>query len=234
MKIHMVEQGSGDWHRLRLGIPTASEADSLVTPKTGALSASWRGYAYKLLAERLLNASGTSLDDIPYIARGKDLEPEAVRQYEFAEEVETLPVGFITDDAGRFGASPDRLIAGRKAGVEIKCPAAHTHIGYLLSGQADKYRPQVQMQLYVCDFEYVDFYSFHPRCPPALIRTNRDEPYIKLLASALDEFCDKVDEMERRARTIGVFQPFETFALPISANSQDAVQGRHAFEYLAA
>ena len=32
MIIHEVEQGSGDWLKLRLGIPTASEFDKIITP----------------------------------------------------------------------------------------------------------------------------------------------------------------------------------------------------------
>ena len=221
MKIHQVKQGTAEWFALRLGIPTASEFDNIVTPKTGKLSAGARKYSYRLIAERLLRQPVQSLDGISYIERGNELEPQAVQQYEFENDVATDPVGFITTDDGRMGASPDRLIRGKAAGVEIKCPAAHTHIGYLLDGHDDKYRPQVQGQLLVAELEFVDFYSFHPRMPPAAIRTRRDDPYIRLMRDALEEFCDNLEEMLERAKSLGVFQAFEAVQTPAEAEYSD-------------
>jgi hypothetical protein len=52
MKIHNVEQGTEEWFRLRLGMPSASKFKDLVTPK-GKPSASGEKYMYELLAERL-------------------------------------------------------------------------------------------------------------------------------------------------------------------------------------
>lgn len=224
MKIHNVPQGTPQWLALRLGIPTASEFDKIVTPKTGKLSASAPKYACKLIAERLLNRPVQSLDGLAYIERGKELEPQAVRQYGFENDVETDPVGFITNDAGTIGASPDRLIRGRPAGVEIKCPAAHTHVAYLLEGHDEKYRPQVQGQLYVAEFDYVDFYSFHPRMPPALIRTPRDTAYIALLHNALDEFNDRMAGMLERAKSLGIFQAYEDIATPVEVEFGDKLR----------
>lgn len=209
MKISMVRQGTPEWLAARLGIPTASEFGHIITPKTGKLSTSAPKYAYRLIAEKMLRRPVQSLDGVAYIDRGKELEPQAVRQYEFANDVETDPVGFITTDDGLIGASPDRLIRGRAAGLEIKCPAAHTHIGYLLDGHDEKYRPQVQGQMLVAEFEYVDFYSFHPRMPPATITTPRDEPYIRLLRAALDEFNDRLAAMLARAQSLGIFQSYD-------------------------
>lgn len=223
MKIHDCEQGSAEWFKLRLGIPTASDFDQIVTPKTGKLSASSRRYAYRLVAERLLNAPMQTLDGVQYVERGRELEPAAVRQYEFAEEVETARVGFITTDDGLTGASPDRLIVGRPAGLEIKCPAAHTHIGYLLDGHDDAYRPQVQGQLYVAEFERVDFYSYHPLMPAALIRTPRDEPFIRLLRDALAEFHERLADMTARAKALGIFQRAAEVRTPVETELADQV-----------
>lgn len=217
MKVHHVSQGTAEWFKLRLGIPTASEFDNIVTPKTGKLSASAPKYAYRLIAERLLNRPVQSLDGLQYIERGKELEPQAVRQYEFENDVETESVGFITTDNGLIGASPDRLIRGKAIGLEIKCPAAHTHVGYLLSGHDEKYRPQVQGQLYVAELDQADFYSFHPRMPPATIRTPRDEPYIALMRAALDEFNERMAEMLIRAQSMGIFQAYEDVVTPVEA-----------------
>lgn len=213
MKIHDCVQGTAEWHKARIGIPTASKFGEILTPG-GKLSASSRAYAYRLVAERLLNAPAESTANTEWMERGREFEPKAVRQYEFAEDVETYPVGFITTDDGRVGASPDRLVRGRAWGVEIKCPAPHTMIGYLLEGRAEKYRPQVQGQLMVAELAGSDFYAFHPRMPPCLIRATRDEPYIRALAQAISDFCEQVDEMTDKARALGLFQPMESVMTP--------------------
>lgn len=214
MKIHDVQQGSPEWFRSRLGIPTASCFDQIVTPVTGKLSKSADRYAYRLIAERLLNTPSETVEGQTWMERGKELEPQAVKQFEWVNEVETEPVGFITTDDGLVGCSPDRLVKGAPRGLEIKCPSPHVHLGYLLSGQADAYRPQVQGQLYVAELERVDFYSYHPRMPACQITTTRDEPYIKLLRDALEQFNERLFEMLERARSLGVFQAYEEAATP--------------------
>ena len=200
MKIHDIEQRTPEWYALRIGKPTASQFDKVITPKTGKLSAQARKFACRLIAERLLQEPLDLLDGIEAIERGRALEPDAIAQYEFAEEVETRPIGFITTDDGLIGASPDRLIVGAPAGVEIKCPLLQTHIGYWLDGTDDAYRPQVQGQLWVCEFERLDFYSYHPQMEAVKRRTHRDEPYIKLVDQALRDFNDMLHDMYEKVR----------------------------------
>lgn len=222
-----VYQGSPEWFKLRMGIPTASNFHLIITPKTGKPSSSAKGYAYKLIAERLLKIPTETIEGQQWMDRGKELEPEAVRQYEFVNDVETRPVGFITTDDGMIGASPDRLIKGKPAALEIKCPAPHTHIGYLLEGPGDDYRPQVQGQLLVGEFEHADFYSYHPRMPACTLRTFREEPYLRLLVDALDQFKKTMFDMLERAKSMGVFQAYEEAATPTDA--ERAAQLRQEF-----
>ena len=213
MRIVDCEQGSVEWFRARLGIPTASQFDQIVTP-TGKLSKSADKYAYRLLAERLLNAPMTPVEGQEWMERGRELEPMAARQYEFLQDCEVERVGFITTDDGRLGASPDRLVKGKAVGVEIKCPAPHTHLRYLLEGAADSYRPQVQGQMLVAELERVDLYSYHPMMPACLIATPRDAAFIRLLSDALAEFNERLSEMLERARSLGIFQAYEHAATP--------------------
>jgi putative phage-type endonuclease len=212
-----VAQGSADWFKLRMGIPTASRFDEIVTPKTGKYSESAKKYAYELIAERLLKTPMETLEGQQWMERGKELEPEAARQYEWVTENETVVVGFVTTDDGLIGASPDRLIKGKPAALEIKCPAPHTHVGYLLDGHNDKYRPQVQGQIFVCELEYAEFYSFHPRMPAVHIITERDDKFQELLAAGLDHFNTDLFEMIERAKSMGVFQAYEEVATPVDA-----------------
>lgn len=216
MKIHNCEQGSAEWFALRKGVPTSSEFHRIVTP-TGKLSTQARKYAFYLIAETLLNRSLETISSLEWVERGKELEPEAARMYEFQHEVTTERVGFITSDDGRIGCSPDRLIVGRSAGLEIKCPAPQTHVCYMLEGFGLDYVPQVQGQLYVGEFEYVTRMSYHPEMPPYMERTNRDEAYIKKLVAALDEFCEIRDKMLEQAKASGFFAERARILTPADA-----------------
>jgi hypothetical protein len=202
MKIIECTQGDIDWVSARIGKPTASEFHRIVTP-TGKLSSQAKGYAYRLIAEALLNMQVESLEGLEWIEHGKASEADAVRIYEFIHEVETKPVGFITTDDGRVGCSPDRLVG--KNGLEIKCPSPQMHIGYLMGDLGDKYKPQVQGQNFVGEFEYTDFFSHNVHFKPVEIRTYRDEEYIKILKDSLVGFCDMKDEMLEKIRKNGFF-----------------------------
>ena len=223
MKIYQVDQGSPEWFKLRTGIPTASEFHKIVTPKQGKLSASSLGYAYELAAERLLHRPSETVEGQMWMDRGKELEPQAVAQYEFVNEIKTARVGFVTTDDGLIGASPDRF-AGPNTLLEVKCPSPAVQLRYLLEGHDDKYRPQVQGQLLVTEYDWAHFYAFHPRMPACTIRTARDEAYIALLAIALDQFNDLLVGVVERAAGLGVFQAYEDAATPSDVEEADALR----------
>lgn len=204
-KIYNDPQGSHEWLTRRLGIPTASMFHKIMTPKTMKLSSQARGYAFRLVAEKLLNTSGDSLEHLEWVARGKELEPQAVKMFEFEQEIKTAPVGFIVTDDERMGATPDRLIVGEAAALEIKCPAPATHVEYLVDGFGADYMTQAQGQAMIGEFDWVGRYSFHPAMPPVLVKTYRDEAYIKALFAAVDEFCDMKNEILEKVRRMGFF-----------------------------
>ena len=190
MKIIHCEQGTDEWRAARLGIPTASRFSEILTP-TGKLSTSADKYMLQLLAEWL---SGQACDDYQsdWMKRGTELEPEARAYYAFTTEAELSQVGFMTRDDGLVGASPDALI-GNDGLAEFKCPAPHTHVRYLLGEKlATQYVPQVQGQLWISEREWCDWVSYHPTMPPCVVRTARDDAYIKALALAVDEFVGKM------------------------------------------
>ena len=211
---HYVAQGTQAWRDLHIGIPTASEFSRIITAVKGDLSKQAAKYAHRLVAETLL---GQTLDppisNLEWLARGKALEPYAAQQYEFSTDTETRLVGFITTHDGRMGCSPDRLIIGQAAALEIKCCSPAEHMGYFADGPGDEFRPQVQGQILIGEFDFVDLYAYHPTLPPATIRTYRDEPYIAKMRAALDEFCDLKDAMLLKARSSGFF--------PANRNNKD-------------
>lgn len=192
MKIHSVLQGSTAWLRLRMGKPTASQFSRIVTP-TGKVSTSQDGYMRELLAELIM---GRPLEGpkMPWMERGKDLEADAVALYEFQNDVETEVVGFITNDAETMGCSPDRRVTPKRL-LQVKCPKPENHVGFLLFDDISKeYKPQLQGELYIAEAEVNEIISYHPEMPYAIVRAERDEAFIKLLAAELDKFVNRLSE----------------------------------------
>ena len=198
--IHDVEQYSDAYDQLRRGIPTASQFDKIITPG-GKPSASWKKYAYHLIAERFLGRKVDSYTS-PYMERGLELESDSVEFYEMMRDVKAERVGFITTDDKLIGCSPDRLI-GEDGLLECKVPAPATHVEYLLSGEIDqKYKPQCQGQLFVSDRKWVDILSYHPEMPPVIIRVERDPVFIACLENLLWEFNSFLREVMTKIESL--------------------------------
>lgn len=215
MIAHDVVPGSPEWKMCRIGLPTASQLHRIITP-TGKPSSQADGYMHQLIAEQAL---GVPLDDVAsgFMERGQILEAKAVSWYELQRDVTTTLIGgFVTRDDGRVGCSPDRLV-GEDGMIEIKCPAAHTHIGYLLDKDGIGYRVQVQAQLWICEREWTDTVSYHPDMPPALVRQARDDKFIAAIADAVAQFCDALDEAKVKLMPFGLFPGFEQRELRVSA-----------------
>jgi hypothetical protein len=199
MIIHNVEQGSPEWLAARLSIPTSSEFDRIVTPK-GKLSAQSDKYLYRLLAEWI---TGAPLEDVQteWMIRGHELESEAVSSYEFERGVACQKVGFITNDDGTVGTSPDRLV-GDDGLLELKCPSPAIHVGYMISRSlGTEYWPQVQGQLLLTGREWCDIQSYHPQFPSVIIRVKPDEGYQEALREALRCFVEDLTRLKQELQT---------------------------------
>lgn len=202
MLVHNVTQGTPEWLQCRLGIPTASEFDKIITP-TGKPSAQADAYMNKLLAEMMVGKPVDTFEGNTWTERGNELEPSAVSFYELQNDVEATAVGFITDDARTMGCSPDRLI-GEHGLLECKCPAPHTHVEYLLNRKIDqKYYPQLQGQLLVTGRQWVDIISYHPEMAPVVIRVEQDVAFFYTLKVLLAEFTAKLNRKRERLIDMG-------------------------------
>lgn len=198
--LHQCDQYSDEYARLRLGMPTSSKFEKLISP-LGAPSKQWKQYAYHLIAEKLLNRQIDTYTS-PFMERGLGLEPEAVEFYELQNEVKTERIGFVTDDESRWGCSPDRLI-GEDGLLEVKSPMPATQVEYLLTGKIDmKYWPQLQGQLFVTERQWVDIIAYHPELPPSIIRVERDVEFIASLEALLIEFNTFTAEVMTKINTM--------------------------------
>lgn len=236
MKIIDVIQGTPEWHAARLGIPTASKFDKILTNKTLKLSASAILYAYDLTAEWIIGESSDS-GRSSIMERGLELEEAAMKWYEFETDQDTREVGFITDDDGRYGCSPDRLV-GDDGGLEIKCPMADTHIKYLLSPTAlvDEYRHQVQGGLWITGRKWWDLVSYHPVMPKVRIRLTPDADWIEAFEPAFTEFLKALDEVKAQAKAKGCIPWLESDAYKMlqeakrrEAEQQDAAPSEEIY-----
>lgn len=245
MKIIECEQGTPEWLEARRGIPTASEFEKIVTPG-GKPSSQANKYAYRLAVETLLGQvyddQGRPIGDIsnlPAIVRGKILEPQAAADYEFETSWKTTKVGLLVTDDGLVGASPDRIITtgtDLRGAVEFKCPYPHTHMGYVIEGFGKDYEVQVQGQMLVGEFDFVDRVSYLPGAPSKRIRTYRDEAWVKLLSVELVKFNEMLERTLETARAAGEWVPMPTvtaedFVRPRSFQGRPRHDASNAFNY---
>jgi len=188
MKVETYDQGTVEWMLGRLGRPTASRYDQILTPKTQKPAKTT--YRAELLAEFLLGQPiewGSS----SWTERGTDMEAEARRWYEFHTDKEVEEVGFIARDDGKTGGSPDGLVEG--GGLEIKCLGAINHTLHLLE-DAPAYTGQVQGYMYLTDRPWWDILFYSPNLPKLVVRVDRDEEYLKAFIPVLDDFIGQLDE----------------------------------------
>jgi hypothetical protein len=202
MIVHDVIQGTPEWLALRAGIPTASRFDDIITPR-GEPSRSAKRYMLELLAERCMGKPIVEYVSFP-MRRGSAVETEAVAWYEALRDVETVPVGFITNDERTVGASPDRVV-GTDGLLETKCPfKEHVHMDYLMGGELhEAHRVQVQGQLWVTGRLWCDLVSYHPDLPTAITRCPRDDIFIAKLSRAVEAFAVQLGKHVGYCREMG-------------------------------
>jgi putative phage-type endonuclease len=194
----MIEQGTPEWHQLRLGKVTASRvSDVMAKIKTGE-SASRKNYRAELVVQRLTGLPSESFTNAA-MEWGTATEPMARIAYEITKEVLVEQVGFIEHPTiAMFGCSPDGLV--HDGMIEIKCPNSATHIEYLTDNKAPaKYINQMQCQMAVTGRKWCDFVSFDPRLPEDLqlfvVRVERDQKYIDSMEVEVVEFLTEVEGM---------------------------------------
>jgi hypothetical protein len=212
MKIHDCKQGELAWAKLHFGIPTASGLDNLLTPefelRKGELP---KTYVFKKVAEKL---QGRPLIDLSassfMLEQGMIVEEEARPWYALEYDKKIKQVGFITTDDGRFGCSPDGLIEGEDFGLEIKSPAAHTHVKYLVNGALPKeYACQVMGSLFATGFKKWIFVSYRRGFPALVLEIHRDEKAMSMIRAAINQFHADFDRAMERISNITKLREME-------------------------
>lgn len=186
------EQGTPEWYACRLGIPTASEFDTVMAKgRGGGESKTRRTYLLKLIGEKLTGQPMENYSNA-HMERGKVMEQEARDLYAMLTDTVPTKVGFLRN--GRKGCSPDSLI-GDKGLLEIKTKLPHLQLDALLGGYLPaEHVAQCQGQLWIAEREWLDFFSYWPGLEPLMVRVTRNDKYIDELAKAVQAFNDEMDE----------------------------------------
>jgi len=173
MIIHDVEQGSYEWHQIRLGKITSTRLKKLMSKDNLSL-------VDELIAEEETGIS----DDDGFVSedmqRGIDLEPLAIKEYESVTGNTVTRYGILqSDELPILCQSPDGYV-GTEGAIEVKCPRTKTHVKYIRQGKIpNDYKEQVWTYFMVNpELQWLDFISYDPRLtkkPIWILRVNRED-----------------------------------------------------------
>src|SRR3984957_814020 len=196
---HRVIQYSDAWWELRLGIPTASCFDRIITP-TGKPSGGQQRYIDELIAELVSPRPKFFTERQGHtvaMRNGINNEPEARRYFELQKSLKVRPGGFITTDDGRLGSWPDFMVDVVDDPGELKCCEPKTHVGYLREAVLPRiYKPQVHGHLVVTGKQRCWFESYSAGFDPLIVEVVPDS-FTMALRVQLELFDAKLQEAKK-------------------------------------
>lgn len=193
MKIHQVIQKSEEWHEIRKGKMTASEATAIATNGAGL-----KTYVYNIISKKHSTQPPKEIKS-PDIERGNELEEQARVLYELETGNKVEEVGFIELDEF-IGCSPDGLI-GEDGGLEIKCPNDANFLRQLFEPIPKKYIWQIQCCLFITKRSWWDYVAYNPnfKNPLFIKRVEPDEVAFKKLEKGLESGKNQIKAIEKGA-----------------------------------
>ena len=156
---------------------------------------------FQLGIERITGKSASDTVMNKAMHDGVEREPDARNLFEAVTGKEVSECGsFNHYKIPNTSASPDGLIVGEDAVLELKCPTHITHAKNLMSDTMPKnYVYQVQWQIACTESDYAYFASYHPDYPKELrlkwMRVERDDSVIKSLEEAVKQFDVEIEDL---------------------------------------
>ena len=194
-------QGSDEWFAVRMGKITASKLGDLMRVTKYGESTYKTRLRMELAIERLTGKSASDNFMNRAMQDGVEREPDARKLFEAITGKDVALCGsFDHPDIVNTSASPDGLIRGEDAVLELKCPTHITHAKNLLSEKMPKnYEYQVQWQIACTESEYAYFASYHPDFPKELrlkwVKVLRDNIMILEIEDEVRKFDVEVEEL---------------------------------------
>jgi hypothetical protein len=205
----LMEQGSPEWVEARKGRITGSRfKDTRDRLKNGNPSSKCTLYALDVARERCGGKAGDKFQNAA-MRFGTEQEPLARAAYEKATGNVVFEVGFITDDSGFFGLSPDGLVDDDGV-VEIKTMvSSDTLFTALVDGDISEYVDQCTGYLWMLGRQWVDLVLWAPDLADLglamkIIRIKREEAAIEALEADLLKFMGMVRENESKLRKAAI------------------------------
>lgn len=194
--IHDVEQGTEAWHRLRLGVPTASRfSDILAQGKGGAPSKVRDRYMRDLMGELETGAPVEGYSNW-HMERGHEMEDEIRRQYCFEHAADVARVGFVL--RGEVGCSPDGFV-GDDGLLEIKSQLPALLIETREAGVFPvEHVAQVQGALWITGRAWCDIAIGYRNARLFVRRAHRNEDYIARLEQEVGVFLVEMQQRIKR------------------------------------
>ena len=205
-----VEQGSEDWLRMRIGLPTASNfAAIMASGKDGKESAMRRKLLYQLAGEILSGEPAETYSNAA-MQRGKDMEGEARDWYGRTRFADLTRIGFVRRTVRNplgseflVGCSPDAFV-GEDGILEVKTLAPHLLIELADRGTfPTEHKHQCHGSLWVTGRSFVDLVCFYRGMPiTPTFRIERDTVYIKEIENAVEMFTWDLRKLIERIRAM--------------------------------
>jgi putative phage-type endonuclease len=179
-------QQSDEWHAFRKKGIGASD-----TPIIMGVSP-WRTRK-QLLKEKLGLIAPQKVTEA--MLRGQKLEPIARSIAETMLETIFIAETRVCREYPYMFASLDGMCIDNKILIEIKCASDKNHALAKEGKCPEHYKPQMQKQMFICDFDKVHYFSFiqkewfpEPTYEGVFVIENRDQEYIEKMVEAEKEF----------------------------------------------
>jgi hypothetical protein len=202
-----VAQGSQEWFEARLGMPSASNFGIVMASgRDGDKSLTRTEYLYRIAGEIITGRPAEETFKSRAMERGKEMEPEAIADYEMRHGVSVRRVGLGINFSGlkRCCASPDGIV-GFDGGLETKTMRPDLMIPLLERGarMPSEHKAQVMGNMLVFEKDFWDFKIFYPRMPDFTVRVYRDDSYIKEMHNQIEIFNHETKRLVEKLRSMG-------------------------------
>jgi len=202
MKIHTFDQGSAQWEEIRKGKITASQFANLITPSNLKISNSVSAHKTisKIIASKIAFRDSDSFETYS-MANGIECEPRARFLYQEIYHKKVKEVGFIEDETGYAGFSPDGLIDDGMIEIKTQCQKEHFYCKlYGFDCWLSKYKPQILFSMAINnEIQWCDCISYNEDFKDTankiiVHRYYRDEEEIAKIRIAINYWIEHLKE----------------------------------------
>jgi len=184
MKIFNIKQRTPEWYQKRLGSIGGSEISQLVGGE--------KGFNRLVEKKKYEIMFGQEKDSLTFqsdaMRRGVELESKAIDHFCFLKNKTVESVGLITGDIEHTHVSPDGIIVGEKAGLEVKCPLLSTYGKYKNGKIPIHIIRQVQYSMFITRWSKWYLFIFHPDTPCLTLPIVADNTMHKLFNEKIEQF----------------------------------------------